>query len=332
MSYIAAGNTTTTALTTYGDTTGNLVFTTGGANTTALTLSNTQAATFAGAVTITGATTHTGNAAFSNITTTGSIGVGTTSPAYPIDVQTSSGDCAIRSKSNGGSGAGRFIADGNGSGSYPGISFAQSGTNYWSVQQRADTNLYLYRESGGGSVFVPGGGLYVGGSTNARFGVQGTTTDNTAQTIYLQNSAGTQLMYVRNDGYFTTGAATFSPYNYTTGLGANLYIDSNGGLVRSTSSIRYKSDVKDAYYGLQDLLKLRPVTYKSTNDGETVHGGLIAEEVDAAGLKEFVQYNADNEPDALSYGNMVSLCIKAIQELNKKVEEQAAEIKALKGN
>lgn len=74
MSYIAAGNTTTTALTTYGDTTGNLVFTTGGANTTALTLSNTQAATFAGAVTITGATTHTGNATFSaNVSVAGSL-------------------------------------------------------------------------------------------------------------------------------------------------------------------------------------------------------------------------------------------------------------------
>jgi hypothetical protein len=73
MSYIAAGNTTTTALTTYADTTGNLVFTTGGANTTALTLSNTQAATFANNVTITGTSTHTGNASFSNITASGTV-------------------------------------------------------------------------------------------------------------------------------------------------------------------------------------------------------------------------------------------------------------------
>jgi len=36
MSYIAAGNTTTTSLVSYGDTTGNLVFTTGGANATAV--------------------------------------------------------------------------------------------------------------------------------------------------------------------------------------------------------------------------------------------------------------------------------------------------------
>lgn len=52
MSVIQAGNTTTTSLVYRGDTTGNLVFTTGGANTVALTLSNVQAATFASNVTV----------------------------------------------------------------------------------------------------------------------------------------------------------------------------------------------------------------------------------------------------------------------------------------
>jgi hypothetical protein len=73
MSVIQAGNTTTTSLIYTGDTTGNLVFTTGGANTVALTLSNTQAATFANNVTITGTSIHTGNASFSNITASGTL-------------------------------------------------------------------------------------------------------------------------------------------------------------------------------------------------------------------------------------------------------------------
>ena len=51
MSTISAGNTTTTAFKVTADTSGSLIFTTGGANTTALTLSNTQAATFTGALT-----------------------------------------------------------------------------------------------------------------------------------------------------------------------------------------------------------------------------------------------------------------------------------------
>ena len=47
---------------------------------------------------------------------------------------------------------------------------------------------------------------------------------------------------------------------------------------------------------------------------------MIAEDVHDAGLTEFVQYDKDNQPDALAYGNMVALCVKSIQELSSKVE------------
>ena len=50
MSYISAGNTTTTSLIQYGDTTGNLIFSTGGANTTALTLDSNQVSSFNGTI------------------------------------------------------------------------------------------------------------------------------------------------------------------------------------------------------------------------------------------------------------------------------------------
>jgi hypothetical protein len=74
MSFISAGNTTTTTLVVNGDTTGNLIFATGGANTTALTLTNTQSANFTGTViaTTANATTFNGtNANFSGLTTMG---------------------------------------------------------------------------------------------------------------------------------------------------------------------------------------------------------------------------------------------------------------------
>jgi len=109
-------------------------------------------------------------------------------------------------------------------------------------------------------------------------------------------------------------------YDNITSGGANVRVQSNGLMQRDTSSRRYKNTIADATHGLADLNKLRPVTYKGNNDGDTIFGGLIAEEVHDAGLTEFVDYNSDNEPDALRYGNMVSLCIKAIQELSAKVE------------
>jgi hypothetical protein len=55
----------------------------------------------------------------------------------------------------------------------------------------------------------------------------------------------------------------------------------------------------------------------------------ISKIVTDAGLTEFVQYNDDGEPDELAYGNMVSLCIKAIQELKTELDEAKARIVAL---
>ncbi len=134
--------------------------------------------------------------------------------------------------------------------------------------------------------------------------------------------------------WFTNAGALLSPtvYSLTTGSAANVFVGSNGHIHRSTSSLKYKRDVQDATHGLAVVLTLRPVTYKgkAASDGETVFGGLIAEEVHAAGLTEFVQYADDGSPDALAYGNMVSLCIKAIQEQQAIITLQAADIEALK--
>jgi len=140
------------------------------------------------------------------------------------------------------------------------------------------------------------------------------------------NTNNTERMKITSTGTLES----LPTYNNTTGSGANVHISSAGGLLfRSTSSLRYKNTVNDATHGLTELLTLRPVTYKGNNDGDIVFGGLIAEEVHDAGLTEFVQYNEDNEPDALAYGNMVSLCIKAIQELKTELDNAKARITAL---
>jgi hypothetical protein len=200
------------------------------------------------------------------------------------------------------------------------ISLARSGTNLdsdglaigidtssASIVVRENLPLYFFTNNANRMVIDSSGNLLVG------------RTDN-------PNSLTAPALYV-------TGV-----YTNTTGSAANVFVNSNGALVRSTSSLKYKTDVQDATHGLVDLLKLRSVTYKGKNtetDGQTIFGGLIAEEVDAAGLTEFVQYAEDGTPDALAYGNMVSLCVKAIQEqqaLITTLQTQVAALTAKVGN
>ena len=145
-------------------------------------------------------------------------------------------------------------------------------------------------------------------------------TNNISFAAHFRDSADTLLFHVRSDGYFNTGQGTLSPYSNTTASAANMFVDSSGFVYRSTSSLKYKTDVKDSIHGLADVLKLRSVTYKSKNGDDTVFGGLIAEEVHAAGLTEFVAYAPDKTPDSINYGNMVALLVSAIKELTARVQ------------
>jgi hypothetical protein len=128
-------------------------------------------------------------------------------------------------------------------------------------------------------------GVGAANSTTIRFLSKGV--DSTSSNFAYQgmNSANTSLFLVRNDGAFSTGGAAQSPYNLTTGLAANVYIDANGFLYRSTSSARFKTDIETLEDSYADaLLDVRPVWYRSTAPGDIAHPdwgywGFIAEEV-----------------------------------------------------
>jgi hypothetical protein len=170
-----------------------------------------------------------------------------------------------------------------------------------------------------------------GGAVTAK----ATTTNGSTYAFQATNNANTDLMSARSDGLITTGTAGNSPYNLTTGSAANMFVDSNGWVFRSTSSAKYKTDIQDATHGLAELIALRPVTYKQKSLGpngeidEKVYGGLLAEQVDELGLTEFVQYAQDGTPDALHYGNMVALCVKAIKEQHQIIQTLKSQLDAL---
>ena len=170
------------------------------------------------------------------------------------------------------------------------------------------------------------------GSNTAGLEIKAPNATNGQYAFAVINSAGSAYSIAfRNDGYFRCEPV----YAQTSGSAANVFVDSSGYLLRSTSSIKYKKDVVDYDKGLTAVQSLRPVYYKSNrtnadgNEDSHQYAGFIAEEIDAAGLTEFVQYGEDNTPESLAYGNMVALLTKAIQELKAELDTTKARLAAL---
>ena len=169
-------------------------------------------------------------------------------------------------------------------------------------------------QSSGSAITAGQGNTLLGRYTGSHARLDITTSD---YHIVLSSGTGVPEFWIDNSGHcFIYGTAS-----NTTASAANVFIDSTTGeLFRSTSSLRYKENIQDASHGLSDLMLLRPVTYTAKDGDDTLFGGLIAEDVHEAGLTEFVDYDDEGRPDALHYGHMVSLCVKAIQELKEQLE------------
>jgi hypothetical protein len=118
-------------------------------------------------------------------------------------------------------------------------------------------------------------------TTGQSFGLQvwgGTNSSDTSFRV-LNASASTEYLKVRGDGYLQSA----STYNNTTATGANLSISTSGFIERSTSSIRFKTQVEDLTIDTTNILsKMRPIWYRSLglNDKkEWSWYGFIAEEL-----------------------------------------------------
>ena len=168
-------------------------------------------------------------------------------------------------------------------------------------------------------------------SSNVRIYSKGGTTGSGAFSYYGENSAGTGCFGIRDDGAFYTGAASLSPYNLTTAAAANLVVAADYYLYRSTSSARYKKNIVDYDRGLADVMALRAVYYEGK--GEIDEGkrfaGFVAEEVYDAGLTEFVVLDEEEKPDALHYGNMTALLVKALQDAAQQIDILTTRVAAL---
>lgn len=135
---------------------------------------------------------------------------------------------------------------------------------------------------------------------------------------------------------------SYPTYNKTTSAGANVYVADDGALVRSSSARKYKTDIQDADndYG-NKLIELTPQKWidkaekkRYEEDPENskkpdYYYGLIADDLDAAGLDMLVNYGAEGEVEGINYDRLAVALLPVIKSLKDQVASLKKQIKEL---
>lgn len=184
-----------------------------------------------------------------------------------------------------------------------------------------------YHNSGSNNLFV---------GTNA--GYNNTSGNNN---IYIDNQgpmSGTENNTIRigtqGSGQGQQTAAYVAGIYGVNNSGIPVFIDSNGQLGTSGSSLRFKDNVLDMGASSSKLFQLRPVTffYKPQYDdgSHSLQYGLIAEEV-AKVYPEMVAYDKDGQPYTVKYQLLAPMLLNELQKQHGIVTAQQKQIVDLQG-
>lgn len=182
-----------------------------------------------------------------------------------------------------------------------------------------------------GGVQSPGYGVQIRGFSNGGgvvsvvgFEAGGSGTNNESQlSFWTQPSAGLltkQMVLTSNGLLFLTpsGAGGYSMVTWpTTVAAANVQTGDSAPLYRSTSSLRFKTDIETITLESARAVinKLRGITYRgmTDNDNKRRYAGFGAEEV-ASLDPVLVTYDKDNKPDYVTYDRVPAYLVPVTQD------------------
>ena len=205
------------------------------------------------------------------------------------------------------------------------------------------TSLFVERETGNvgigtdqpagrleadspGTALLGVGYIGVEGVSDSGDGVFGRSDSEAGAGVFGETTYSGYGVYGSNFNSNSVGyAGYFSGRVEVTG---NLTVD---GTFSSPSDARLKQQIEPLNYGLPELLRLRPVSWKWKAQPEgALQLGLVAQDVERV-LPELVHHDADpDQPLALNYLGLVPVSIKAIQEQQAQIADQKREIESLK--
>lgn len=146
---------------------------------------------------------------------------------------------------------------------------------------------------------------------------------NAGHTLTAQKNGGWKLIA---QGAYIQGVSsklTFVSKAWDNGTGTSCYIDTDGQLVKYSSSIRYKTAIDyeldpDKYHNY--LMKLKPCTYEYKEERYQPNLGLIAEDVYDVN-PDFVNFDENFEIESFKDRDIMTLLIMESQRKDKEVEE-----------
>ena len=275
-------------------------------------------------------TAETSGAERMRITSTGNVGIGTTTPVSLLDV-----NGAISQRPAAAANTANFMQT-NASNQQsttnlnPGLLLFGTGNFYgMDLGYNASSTRYrtrIFAPTGSDIAFsshaastVPSGqssftDLFV---INATSGSVGIGTNSPISMLDVYNTGGSYITPRKSNGYYLTGIDPFNSYviyyQGTTGV----YLPPNGTSWVANSDIRIKKNLSQITHALDKLSQLRGFTYqyKSDNDSDQRRVGVIAQDVQAV-LPEAVEEHEGVL--GVKYTELIPLLIEAINELQKK--------------
>jgi trimeric autotransporter adhesin len=181
------------------------------------------------------------------------------------------------------------------------------------------------------------------GNSNVAFGfLAGNNQTDGSNNVYIGPSAGSNQTIGNNNvyiGYAVGGVAgendscyIGSIFGQTSSGGTPVYINSVGKLGTTTSSRRFKEDIKPMDNASEALFALKPVTFrykKEIDRNGLPQFGLIAEDV-ADVDPQLVVRDKDGKVNTVRYEQINAMLLNEFLKEHKKVEEQQVTIDDLK--
>lgn len=139
------------------------------------------------------------------------------------------------------------------------------------------------------------------------------------------------------------GDYIFAKSQHTSSHGANAYLAPDGALVASTSAAKYKTDIVRSFEtGMGEKLLEIPVAHwkdkeevlaktrdSNAKDPET-YFGMIADDLDDAGLKELVDYDDKGKVRGIQYDRVALALIPLIRNYRDRITELETKVKEMK--